>query len=179
MSSIHSPPEPSPPTTTTTTPHPSSPPSSSNPDPEPKQTHEAKAAFTATLHSVGSNHEAALRDRARTLHANSAALSKQEADLATATEGLRRQNDGWAKVADSARDGLKEIGDVQNWAELIERDLMVVEEAVRLAEEREERERGGEREDIGNGNGSAEGDEDANGKGKGTDGGKKKGWLWW
>lgn len=35
---------------------------------------------------------------------------------------------------DGARQGLKEIGDVQNWAEMIERDLLVVEEVLRQVE---------------------------------------------
>lgn len=38
--------------------------------------------------------------------------------------------------------GLKEVGDVQNWAECIERDLLVLEETLREVEEGdEERER--------------------------------------
>ncbi|THC98804.1 hypothetical protein EYZ11_001712 [Aspergillus tanneri] len=132
-----------------------------------QQAAEAKAAFTASLRSVGANHETELRERARMIHENASALTKQETGLHRATEGLRKQNDQWAKVADQARDGLKEIGDVQNWAELIERDLLVVEETVRLAEEREGRRSGsdGEGEEM-NGNGDV--------KGKG-----KSGWFWW
>lgn len=108
--------------------------------PSPQRTAEAKAAFEASLRSVGANYEADLRDRARNLHENAAALDKQEGDVQRATSALAKQNDQLAKVADQARDGLKEIGDVQNWAELIERDLLVIEETVRLAEEREEEE---------------------------------------
>ncbi|PLB55780.1 hypothetical protein P170DRAFT_325524, partial [Aspergillus steynii IBT 23096] len=155
------------------------------PSPEPsnqsKETLEAKTAFTATLRSVGENHETQIRDRARTLHANASALSRQETELQRTTEALRKQNDGWAKVADQARDGLKEIGDVQNWAELIERDLLVVEETVRLAEEKENAMQEEGREDEG---GERGGNGDADGDGKDVDGGKKgkgkgKGWLWW
>ena len=36
---------------------------------------------------------------------------------------------------ESARGKLKELGDIQNWAEVLERDLLVVEEAVRMGEE--------------------------------------------
>ncbi|GES57231.1 biogenesis of lysosome-related organelles complex 1 subunit 1 [Aspergillus terreus] len=117
-----------------------SPPDNTNNIPSPQRTAEAKAAFEASLRSVGANYEADLRDRARNLHENAAALDKQEGDVQRATGALAKQNDQLAKVADQARDGLKEIGDVQNWAELIERDLLVIEETVRLAEEREEEE---------------------------------------
>ncbi|KAJ5387505.1 hypothetical protein N7509_010046 [Penicillium cosmopolitanum] len=89
---------------------------------------EALAAFTATLHSVGTNLEAPLRDRATTITSNAAALQRQETELAETTARLARQNAQWAGLADETRDGLKEIGDVQNWAEMIERDLLVLED---------------------------------------------------
>lgn len=143
-----------------------------NPSDPPKETSEAQTAFTETLRSVGQNHETQIRDRVRTLQSNAPVLQKQGAEVQRATEALRTQNDSLAKVADTARTGLKEIGDVQNWAELIERDLLVVEETVRLAEEREERERRERRE---RGEDVEDGDGDGDAKGKG----KKKGWLWW
>ncbi|CAI7614077.1 unnamed protein product [Penicillium pancosmium] len=92
------------------------------------QKKEALAAFTATLHSVGTNLEAPLRDRATTITSNAAALQRQETELAETTARLARQNAQWAGLADETRDGLKEIGDVQNWAEMIERDLLVLED---------------------------------------------------
>ncbi|KAB8076610.1 hypothetical protein BDV29DRAFT_154474 [Aspergillus leporis] len=158
---------------------------SSQPSPptEPSQrTIEAKAAFTASLRSAGANYDTALRDRARTLHENSSVLDKQEQDVRRATEQLAKQNSQLAKVADQAREGLKEIGDVQNWAELIERDLLIVEETIREAEERE-RERadahGGEEEgegDLREGSGRVNGA--VEGGGKDAKGGK--GWFsWW
>ncbi|KAK1143547.1 hypothetical protein N8T08_006353 [Aspergillus melleus] len=177
-------PHPSPTPGETPNPHNNIPPSSSPSPQTEKETHEAKTAFLATLHSVGQNHETQIRDRARVLHTNAHALSKQENELQTATDGLRKQNDQWAKVADSAREGLKEIGDVQNWAELIERDLMVVEETVRLAEEKERVEEEEERERRGEGEGNGhlreqEGDGDGDGGGKDKGKGKGKGWFWW
>lgn len=134
-----------------------------------QRTAEAKTAFTASLLSVGANHDAELRSRAKTLHENTNILSKQEADVARTTADLGKQNEQWEKVTDKARDGLKEIGDVQNWAEVIERDLLVLEETVRMVEE------GGR---DGHGEGSAgeqrSGDAEVNGDGK------KGGWLkWW
>ncbi|KAL4754726.1 hypothetical protein BDW72DRAFT_166070 [Aspergillus terricola var. indicus] len=102
----------------------------------------ATSAFTASLHSLGQNYTSALVDRAQNLHSNSQALKNQEAQLARHTESLRKQNDAWEKVADEGRNALKEIGDVQNWAEMIERDLLVVEDVVGILERELEEEEG-------------------------------------
>jgi hypothetical protein len=99
-----------------------------------RRTLEARTAFTASLHSVGQTVSADLRARAIDLHENAAAIQKQENELARHTAELAKQNDQWDNVVDSARQGLKEIGDVQNWAEMIERDLLVVEEVLRQVE---------------------------------------------
>jgi len=93
-----------------------------------QRTAEARTAFTASLSSIGSNLDADLRSRAANLHSNSAALSKQEADLAKETAQ-------WQRMADNSREKLKEIGDVQNWAEMIERDLLVIEQTLRMVED--------------------------------------------
>ncbi|KAL1973019.1 hypothetical protein VTN31DRAFT_6561 [Thermomyces dupontii] len=100
-----------------------------------KRTAEALAAFTASLHSIGTNLSAPLRTRAADIHANAQALAQQEERLARATADLARQNDQWQRqFVDETTKGLKEIGDLQNWAEMIERDLLVVEETIRLGE---------------------------------------------
>ncbi|KAJ5173428.1 hypothetical protein N7492_006021 [Penicillium capsulatum] len=147
--------------------------SSSPPDPtEEQQQREALAAFTATLHSVGTNLEAPLRDRASTIQSNAAALQKQETELAESTARLARQNAQWTGLADETREGLKEIGDVQNWAEVIERDLLVLEDMMDSVEAKERETR---RVDAMEENGDRNGD--VNGK---QDDGKKGGWLrWW
>jgi len=109
--------------------------------PQPQQTEqdqrtaEARTAFTASLSSVGSSMDTDLRSRAAILHANSAALAKQEADLAKETAALSKQTAQWQKMADNSQEKLKEIGDVQNWAELIERDLLFIEETLKMVEE--------------------------------------------
>ncbi|KAJ9301937.1 transcriptional regulator family: GCN5-like 1 [Paecilomyces variotii] len=145
-----------------------------NPQPSPAQrTAEARTAFTASLNSVGSNLDAELRSRAATLHSNAAALTKQETELQRATANLAKQNDQWQKVADQAREGLKEIGDVQNWAELIERDLLVVEETLRLVEDKEGG-GGGRYDDDGDGEGENGDGVDSSKKGKGKGKGKAR-----
>jgi len=104
-------------------------------DTQAQRTAQARAAVTASLTSVGTSLDTELRGRAANLHSNSAALSKQEADLAKQTAALSKQSTQWQKMADNSRDKLKEIGDIQNWAEMIERDLLVVEETLRIVED--------------------------------------------
>lgn len=99
-----------------------------------KRTAEARAAVTSTLSSVGTSIDNDLRLRAADLHANSAAIAKQEKELAKQTAALSKQADQWQKLADQSTKKLNEIGDIQNWAEMIERDLLVVEETLRLVE---------------------------------------------
>lgn len=55
--------------------------------------------------------------------------------MAKQAVALSKQTAQYQKIADEGRDKLKEIGDVQNWAEMIERDLLVVEETLRRAED--------------------------------------------
>ncbi|EPS33701.1 hypothetical protein PDE_08663 [Penicillium oxalicum 114-2] len=115
--------------------------------PEDHQKQEALAAFTATLRSVGTNLEAPLRDRAATIAANETALQRQEAELAAHTAHLARQNAQWTGWAEETREGLKEIGDVQNWAEMIERDLLILEDMMGQVEMGAEDEGGEEEEE--------------------------------
>ena len=74
-----------------------------------------------------------LQWRASTLHANAAVLKKQAADVQRATDGLRREREKLRREADLAGRKIKETGNVQNWAEMLERDFLVLEETVRLA----------------------------------------------
>lgn len=157
---------------------------------EDQRQREALAAFTATLHSVGTNLEAPLRDRAANINANAGALQKQEDDLAESTARLARQNEQWVGLADETRNGLKEIGDVQNWAELIQRDLFMLEEMMDGIDARDmaevvegdgDRDRDGEASDGGLvGDGLTNGDLDGGKKADGGDAGRQGGWLrWW
>lgn len=147
------------------------------------QQKEALAAFTATLHSVGTNLEAPLRDRAANIQSNAAALERQEADLAENTARLARQNQQWAGLADETRDGLKEIGDVQNWAEMLERDLLALEDMMDDVEKRKDGEDEGLESANGNGNGNENGHVDDHDIDHDIDHGKKpepRGWFrWW
>ncbi|KAI0418752.1 hypothetical protein F5X98DRAFT_109254 [Xylaria grammica] len=93
---------------------------------------EARAALVASMSNML---DSELQSRASLLHSNAAALSRQEQDVARATEALRRENDKLAKVAKDAGRKIKELGNVQNWAEVLERDFLVLEETMRLVRE--------------------------------------------
>ena len=103
---------------------------------------DARAAVTASLASVGASVDNEMRTRTADLHANSAAIAKQEKELAKQTAALAKQTAEWDKLLQGGTKKLNEVGDIQNWAEMIERDLLVLEETVRLVDgkgrEREE-----------------------------------------
>jgi carboxypeptidase C (cathepsin A) len=104
-----------------------------------QRTAEAKAAFTASLNSVGSNLDADLQSRARNIHANSKALSKQEQSVDKEIKKLSKQSDQMQKVVDKTKSDLAEFNSLQNFEAGLgadwERDLMLIEETLRIAEE--------------------------------------------
>ncbi|KAL8821618.1 MAG: hypothetical protein Q9223_000361 [Gallowayella weberi] len=105
--------------------------------PTPQQVNEARTAFTASLLSAGtSTVQSDLQARAGDLHANAAAIDKQEQELLKETMNLGKESDKWQKLVDDGVRGVKETGDVQNWAEMLERDLCVLEDTMAMAEER-------------------------------------------
>jgi hypothetical protein len=101
---------------------------------EARRVAEARAAVTASLNSVGASADAEMRYRAKDLHSNATAISKQEKELSKQTAMLAKESAKWQKLADTSTKKLNEIGDLQNWAEMIERDLLVVEETLRLVD---------------------------------------------
>ena len=111
--------------------------SPSQPDPsppDPRRTAEAKAAFTAHLTAIGNSHISALESRASDIHSNSKAISKQEDNLTKSTKKLAEETKKHQKMANDAAGKLKELGDIQNWAEVLERDLLVLEETMRMGD---------------------------------------------
>ena len=95
---------------------------------------EARAAVLASLESAGSNYDSQFQRRAADLHANSAAISKQEAEVKKQTAALAKESATWQKELDKTMKGMKDFGDLQNFAEMMERDFLVLEETLRLAE---------------------------------------------
>ncbi|KAL8801580.1 MAG: hypothetical protein Q9182_004366 [Xanthomendoza sp. 2 TL-2023] len=105
--------------------------------PTPQQVDEARTAFTASLLSAGtSTVQSDLQARAGDLHANAAAIDRQEQELLKETMNLGKESDKWQKLVDDGARGVKETGDVQNWAEMLQRDLCVLEDTMAMAEER-------------------------------------------
>lgn len=90
-------------------------------------------ARNAVVASIGNMVDTELHSRATVLHENAAALDRQERDVLAATAGLRREREKLAKEASAAARKLKELGNVQNWAEVLEGKFLVLEETVRLA----------------------------------------------
>ncbi|KAK4547902.1 hypothetical protein LTR36_010621 [Oleoguttula mirabilis] len=95
---------------------------------------EARAAVLASLESAGSSYDSQFQRRATDLHTNATAIAKQEAQVKRQTEDLAKESAKWQKELDKATKGLNEFGDMQNWAEMMERDFLVLEETLRLAE---------------------------------------------
>ena len=102
-----------------------------------RQQTEARAAVTVSLNSVGSSYTTDLHTRAADLHTSAASIAQQERNLKQQTHVLAKQTIQWKTLADTTTKQLNEFGDMQNWAEMIERDLLVVEETMRLVEGRE------------------------------------------
>ncbi|KAK5656265.1 hypothetical protein OQA88_5028 [Cercophora sp. LCS_1] len=116
----------SPPTSTSTR-------SNAQPTPQISNQRQIDEARNAVVASIGNMLDRELSGRAALLHANNTAIEKQERDVSKAVEGLKRENDRLAKLAGEHAKKVKEIGNVQNWAEMLEREFLIIEETLRLA----------------------------------------------
>lgn len=111
----------------------------SNPTTEREQA-EARAAVLASLQSAGSAYDSQLQYRAADLHKNSAAIAQQEKELQKQVAAMAKETAKWEKEYQKADRSIREIGHVQNWAEMLEKDLMVLEETMRLVDGQEQME---------------------------------------
>jgi hypothetical protein len=98
-------------------------------DPNPSET--LKSSLTALTSSLA----LPLQTRIAHIHGAQASLESQEVQLAAQTAALARENAKWEAFLNKTNDGLKEVGDVGNWAEMLERDMAVLEETLRLVDE--------------------------------------------
>jgi len=76
-----------------------------------------------------------LLSRGQQLHGNSASLEKQERETQRALDALRRDNDKLEKLAVEHTKKVLEIGNVQNWAEMLEREFCIIEDTLRMVRE--------------------------------------------
>jgi len=84
----------------------------------------------STINNLGTQFDGDLRDRITTIHQNAQNLEAQTRTLKNRTAALNKTTRQWSRVVESATSRLKEIGDVQNWVEMIEHDLSVIEETM-------------------------------------------------
>jgi hypothetical protein len=103
--------------------------------PSPSSERQVAEARDAVVASISNMLDGELQSRAALLHSNNAAIEKQFRDVERALSGLRREDDRLARVADDAARRVKELGNVQNWAELLEKDFLQLEETLRLVRE--------------------------------------------
>ncbi|KAK9479598.1 hypothetical protein V1514DRAFT_318824 [Lipomyces japonicus] len=80
-----------------------------------------------------------LRQRITSVHANAKHISTQSKHLRAQTFVLARDTRTWHDVAARAGAVLKQAGDVQNWAEILQVEICGLEEAARLVHEEHER----------------------------------------
>lgn len=128
-------PQPSPHAPTTTPP--STQPTATPPRPSSPTARHTTEARTALVASLSNLLDSELTPRATALHSASASLAKQERDVARATGALAAETGRLAKEAEVAGRGVKMLGNVQNWAEVLEREFLVLEETVKIVGEGE------------------------------------------
>ncbi|KAK0626327.1 hypothetical protein B0T14DRAFT_492675 [Immersiella caudata] len=99
---------------------------------------EIEEARNAVVASIGNMLDRELQGRAALLHTNNAAIEKQERDVAKARDALSKENDKLQRLAEENARKVKEIGNVQNWAEMLEREFLIMEETLRLVKRGED-----------------------------------------
>jgi predicted nucleic acid-binding Zn-ribbon protein len=97
-------------------------------------TKSTSALVAATLRE----HTAPLTERTEAIVSASHSIAAQKRILVQDTQKLSRQAQELEKTLDQSVDQLKEMGDLQNWAEVVFRDISVIEETLRMVEEEEE-----------------------------------------
>ncbi len=97
-----------------------------------RQIAEARNAVVASIENMLDRE---LLSRAAQLHENNTEIAEQQHQVVLEVAGLRREADELQRVVDDAARCVKELGNVQNWAELLHTDFLVLEETMRLVRE--------------------------------------------
>lgn len=126
---------------------------------------ESRKHLSTTICTLGAQIDGDLRDRITTIHQNAQSLATQTRTLNDRTTALNKTTRQWSGIAESSRSRLKvglpflkipaptkleqreedmmltqykqEIGDIQNYAEMIEHQLSVIEETMRIVYDEE------------------------------------------
>ncbi|KAI4716578.1 hypothetical protein E4T48_07241 [Aureobasidium sp. EXF-10727] len=102
--------------------------------PDNKSTSKSTSALvSATLRE----HTTPLTERTEAIVSASQSIDAQKRALVQDTQKLLRQAEELEKTIGQSVDQLKEMGDLQNWTEVVFRDISVIEETLRMAEEQE------------------------------------------
>ncbi|KAK9384055.1 uncharacterized protein V2V93DRAFT_319026 [Kockiozyma suomiensis] len=101
---------------------------------------ELRRQFYRDLQSLTQYVDRDLRQRITSVHANAKHISTQTKEIRVRTGALAQDTTKWEELADKATQALKEAGDVQNWAEILEVEISALEETMRIVygEDREE-----------------------------------------
>jgi predicted nucleic acid-binding Zn-ribbon protein len=102
----------------------------------PDQTSSTKSTSTLVAATLR-EHTAPLTEQTETIISASQSISAQRRILVQDTQKLSRQAQELEKTLGQSVDQLKEMGDLQNWAEVVFRDISVIEETLRMVEEEE------------------------------------------
>ncbi len=73
------------------------------------------------------------------MHSNMRAIAGQQRDLDKSVTGLRKANDGLAQLVHDVTGPLKEMGHLQNWAEMQFQGLLTIQDTLRQVRERRAR----------------------------------------
>ncbi|GAM84616.1 hypothetical protein ANO11243_026120 [Dothideomycetidae sp. 11243] len=95
----------------------------------------ACTSLMTDLDKMSFRYRAGFESRASNLYVGEKAVSWQESQTRKHTTALVKQSEQCEKLVDATYKAMTEFGDVQNWAEMIERELLVLEETMRLVEE--------------------------------------------
>jgi hypothetical protein len=77
------------------------------------------------MNAIGQHATQELQGRAKDLHGNVKGIEEQEKGLEAGVKGLRKERERLEKVVAEGGRVVKELGNVQNWAEVLERDFLV------------------------------------------------------
>ncbi|SAM04238.1 hypothetical protein [Absidia glauca] len=80
----------------------------------------------ATTHALNDTLSDNINQGVSTMFAKQKALEQESRELAQHTARYTKQTKQWLQLVDDFNDALKELGDVQHWAQVMEQDMRAV-----------------------------------------------------